>query len=131
MTTNYPMIGVVTAESRDVADYVFSALPEWGHGTFGIELAPTSVGPATHYAFGNSGATYEDSVAVLAMLSGTLPGEGIPWGEEGWPEEQDALDAVSPTELQVRIYGGEDGLMPSERFANWLAELELVRVEEV
>lgn len=129
MPMYYPVIGIVTAASRDVADYVLSALPEWGHGTFGIELAPTSEGPTTHFAFGNSSATYEDSVALLALLDGTLPGDNIPWGDGGWPSEQDAIAACAPSQMQIRVYVGDDGLTPAERFSNWLAELELVRVE--
>jgi hypothetical protein len=128
MTTNYPMIGIVTDASREIADQMFSALPEWGHGTFGIALAPTSAGPATHWAFGNSGASYEDGVTALAFLSGVFP--EVAWGEGDWPSEAEAIAACAPDQLGIRVYGGEDGLTPVERFNAWMAEMSLVRVED-
>jgi hypothetical protein len=127
--TYYPMIGIVTAAKAETASQVFAALG-WGPGTFGIQLAPTALGPATHYAFGNGSATEADGVAVMAMLDGILPGEDIPWGEEGWPTEIDAIEAVSSPDFDFRIYGGGDGLTPQQRFNNWMGELSLVRVEE-
>lgn len=132
--TYYPMIGIVTADHADVASQVFSALPEWGPGTFGIALAPTSEGPATHMAFGNGSSTQDDANTVMSMKAGVLPaqnpwGDPIVWGEDGWPSEADALEAVTAPNFDFRVYGGGDGLTPAERFANWLTELSLVRVE--
>jgi len=93
---------LVKVASAAVIDAVFDKVFNQGPGTFvgGIPLSGDGSEPATYAAAYYAAADETMAFVWQQMANGTLPAadayvEGLEWGVDGVPSEQDVLDAVA------------------------------------
>lgn len=127
MSYTYSLILVTSAAHKATVEAAGAALGHSGQ-EYSVPLAPTSAGPATHYAC----APWATRMGVLTML-GSLPEDDEPPTDDEIAEMNERLSAFTSEQIAAlravitgRAVNGGD---PQANFATVLADMGLVRVE--